>query len=221
MNRSFSRHAFVAAVLIVAAIVGCQKPASNSAATAAPAVSAPLSPEESFAAIVEIFRRGVEDVPIGFVVQDASGSQTMMTGRNTVTHELISPTKEGDPFKAVIKVNSESTYSLQRSTEEPSEEDSEQAATDSNADSTADGSDVQIFDPSVASAPGANVAEPRAAVPKADKNVVTVAPPRDIKQERSYDLVHENGRWKLISKLDPRTEESIKFAFDRALDSQN
>jgi hypothetical protein len=217
MNRSFLQHAFVAAVLIVAATVGCQKPADNSAATVAPAASAPLSPKESFDAIVEIFRRGVEDVPIGFVVQDDSGSQTMMTGRNTVTHELISPAKEGDPFKAVIKVSSESRYSLQRSTEEPNEEDSKQAATDSSAD----GSDVQIFDPAVASAPGTNGADPRATGPKADKNVVSVAPPVDNKDERTYDLVHENGRWKLISKLDPKTEESIKFAFDRALESQN
>ena len=221
MNRSSFRHAFLAAVFAVVAAAGCQKPVNNSAATANPATSAQPTPEENFATIVETFRRGVEDVPIGFVVQDGSGSQTMMTGRNRVTHELFPPAKEGDPFKAVIKVNSESRYSLQRSTVDPKTEDSKQASDNSNADSSGTGSDVQIFDPAVASAPGANAADPRATTPKADKNVVTVAPPVENKHERTYHLVHENGRWKLVTKLDPKTEESIKFAFDRALNSQS
>jgi hypothetical protein len=221
MNRSSFRHAFVAATLTVAAAVGCQKPANNSATAVAPANTAQPTPEESFAMIVETFRRGVEDVPIGFVVQDGSGSQTMMTGRNTVTHELFPPAKQGDPFKAVIKVNSESRYSLQRSTEEPNTGDANQASDNSNADSLADGSDVQIFDPAVASAPGANGADRRTTTPKAEKNAVAIAPPVENIHERAYHLVYENGRWKLVTELDPKTEGSIQLAFDRALESQS
>jgi hypothetical protein len=220
MNRSSFRHAFVAATLTVAAAVGCQKPANNSATAVAPANTAQPTPEESFATIVETFRRGVEDVPIGFIAKDGSGSQTMMTGRNEVTHELFPPTKEGDPFKAVIKVKSESRYSLQRSTEEPSVENSKQATGDSSADSLADDSDVQIFDPAVASAPGANGADRRTTA-KADKKAVAIAPPVENIHERPYELVYENGRWKLVTELDPKTEGSIQLAFDRALESQS
>jgi hypothetical protein len=32
--------------------------------------------------------------------------------------------------------------------------------------------------------------------------------------------VYENGRWVLATKLDPKNEKSIQFAFDQALSSQ-
>jgi hypothetical protein len=217
MNRSSVGHVFAAVALIVAAATGCQKQAGDTKAKAAPAVTTKPTPEESFELIVETFRRGVEDVPFGFKVDDGSGGRTMMTGRNVVTHKLIPPAKEGEPLKAEIKVASKSQYSLQRSTEQP-EADSEESEDATDTEST-DDSDVQIFDPAVASTPGAGT-DRRATTTKEDKSAVTVAR-RDDQDERTYELVYENGRWKLVTKLDPKTEELIKFAFDRALATQS
>ena len=72
-------------------------------------------PEESFELILETFRRGVEGVKIGFVAQ-REGGHSMMSGDNKVSHELIPPKKEGEPYKAIITVQSQSSYSLQRTT---------------------------------------------------------------------------------------------------------
>jgi len=206
MKRSYLQHTF-AAVLLVSACAGCeQKP--EAVPSSAPQAGEKLTPEQSFELIVETFRRGVEEVPIDFVVQGSSG-QTMMTGRNEVSDELIPPTKEGDPYKAVITVKSTSRYLLQKSNEEPKASDK---TADAVAAGSTDESDAQILDPDVVS----NPAERHA---KADANQVTVAS-RDDGQERAYELVYENGRWKLISKLDPKTEGAIQFAFERALKSQ-
>jgi hypothetical protein len=211
MSRISLFSVIVTGLLLVSA--GCQKKPAYVEAQPAAAKPAPTTPEESFETIFETFRRGVEDVPIGFVVQDSSGSRTMMTGRNKVTHKLLPPQKEGDPLRAEIKVTSDMQYSLQRSTQTPESDESEQS--DATADETAqsDNPDVEIFDPQVASAPSAAPA-------KADPGAVTVNQ-RNNTYERIYVLVYEGGRWKLVTELDLKTEESIKLAFDRALNSQS
>jgi hypothetical protein len=218
MIRSRYRHILVAALLSVVAGTGCQKKPDPAAAKTA-AASAQLTPEESFDNIVETFRRGIEDVPIGFDVQDSYGRRTMMTGKSVVTHTLLPPEKEGEPLKAEIKVVSDTHYSLQHSTEKPDAQNAD-ADEESAGDGTATGGpDVQIFDPAVASAPGA-AAERRGTPSKFDPNAVTVARTQT-NYERVYELVYEDGRWKLLTKLDPNKEESIRVAFDRALESQS
>jgi hypothetical protein len=205
-------------LLTVVAGAGCQKKSPDPKATPVVAEPVTTTPEESFAAIVEVFRRGVEDVPIGFALPDGSGNQSMMTGRNTVTPKLLPPVKDDEPFKAEIKVESNFQYSLQRSSEDSGADESGQAEDTRDDSSSTDDSDVQIFDPAVSSAPG-GATERRSTASKVDPNAKIVASTTR-KYERIYGLVHEEGRWKLITKLDPKTEESIKLAFDRALDSQ-
>jgi hypothetical protein len=141
----------------------------------------------------------------------------MMTGRNQVTYEMLPPKKDGDPLKAVIRVTSQSQYSMQRSTESGATDSSNDAAEQPANGQSAEG-DAQIFDPSVASTPrqGAKSAPPANTT---DGKAVVVARADD-KDERSYELVYENGRWKLVSELDPNTEGLIKFAFERALATQ-
>lgn len=209
MIAQFSRLVVVAAAITVAVSIGCQKKDRESQGAAA-AASKQATPEESFESIVEMFRRGVEDIPIGFRVDDGSGGRTLMTGRNVVTHQLIPPGGDGDTYRAEITVESQSEYSLQRS----NTSSASQPAT-SDAQPAADGSDFQSLDPSQASSPGAGTASSA----KGDKSAVTVARNEE-KDMRTYKLVYENGRWKLVSKLDPNTEGSIKFAFERALASQ-
>ncbi len=218
MNRFSVQYAFVVAALIAVAGAGCQKKSSDTGTTAATPTAIQLTPEESFKLVVETFRRGVEDVPVGFVVQDRSGSQTMMTGRNEVSHELLPPANDGDPYKAVITVKSQSRYSVQRSEKTDDDANADQESESSNRDPASDdGSGVEVFDPDLVAAPGA---DRRTTSKKVDKNAVAVAQKVE-KHERNYELVYENGRWKLITKLDPKTEGSIKLAFDRALDSQS
>lgn len=216
MNRRNITAAFAAAILALFPAIGCQKKPADAHAAKIASKSASPTPEESFATIVETFRRSVEEVPIGFSIQDSSGSQTMMTGKRTVAHKLLPPQKEGDPLKAEIKVTSNTQYLVQRSSGQPAADESERS--DYSQDSAND-ADVEIFDPAVASASDA-AAKPRAAQGKLDSNAGPVHR-RENKFERTYELVYENGRWKLLTELDPKTEESIKFAFDRALGTQS
>jgi hypothetical protein len=207
MDRFIARYALAAIIAAWLVAPGCQKKAAVPA-TASTAVKQ-ATPEESFALIIETFRRGVEDVPIGFMVHDESGRQTLMTGRNEVSHELIKPAKEGDPYKAIITVKSQSHYSLQQSQPSTPSASTSQPANDQSAD---DGSGVEVIDPSVVTTPNANQ-------PKFDPKAKPVAQQQE-SHEQKYELVYENGRWKLITKLDPKIEGAIQLAFDRAIDSQ-
>jgi hypothetical protein len=213
------RHANVACVLAIAAIgAGCQKePATVAPATTTQAVT--LSPEESFKEVVESFRRGMEEIKIGFAVPDSSGGLSTMTGSNDVSSELIPPGKEGEPYRGIIKVVSQARYSVQRSGEEPLEAEQQETdqAIDNGLAATGDESATEVFDPALVS-PGSTNSNPAAAKP--GKGQPTIAS-REKDLERMYELVYENGRWKLTTKLDPKTEKSIQHAFDRALDSQS
>jgi hypothetical protein len=198
------------------AFTGCEKQRIASAPANPPSPAAPVTPEESFQGIIETFRQSVEDVPIGFVMQDGTGGQTMMTGRNEVTHELVQPTNDGDPYKAVITVISQSRYSLQRPIEDSQKQDAIQSEQTSGNGST-DESGVQVFDSDVVSTPG----NPSNATAGSSKKNTAAVTRKEDQQERKYELLFENGRWKLTTKLDPKTEGSIKLAFDRALATQS
>ena len=50
-----------------------------------------------------------------------------------------------------------------------------------------------------------------------DEDVVSRRPDVDT---RKYELVDDGQHWTLITKLDPKTEQSIRFAFDEALSRQ-
>jgi len=219
MIRIGSRPTLIAVFLaVVAAAIGCQEQADLAKREAAGSRHVKLGPEESFELIVETFRRGVVDVPIGFVLRDEEG-HSMMTGRNTVSHELIRPAKEGDPYKAVITVGSESRYSIQRSTSETEEE---KRSADQQSDVFAEegeDSDIEIFDRNLASSPAGTKQDGRTAQSANEKSDTTVTRQAD-RRERKYELIYEDGKWTLITKLDPETEQSIQNAFKRALEMQ-
>jgi hypothetical protein len=209
-----------AAFTFVAVGTSCRQQAEDPSNLAATARSTESGPEESFAIIVETFRRGVEDIPIGFVVHEAGG-HSRMTGKNEVSHELIRPAKEGDRYRGVITVKSQSSYSIQRSVEADGDVDTDgevDEGTGSAAQSQEDPA-AQVYDPGLvgASDAGAEASPPPTATP--DSSDVTVTRRAD-RKKRQYELVYENGRWVLTTKLDPNTEQSIEYAFDRALKTQ-
>jgi hypothetical protein len=189
----------------------------HSAGAKRAAVSAKPGPEESFETIMEMFRRRMEETPIGFVVSGESTRSTL-TGKNEVSHELIKPANAGEPYKAIVTVTSQSRYWIAR-TKETDDADREKAAKDAaarNDKAATESSDekTKSFDPA-GSAPGDStrshlspIAGDRTALPSSDTD------------ERKYELVYENGRWKLLTELNPETEQSVQNAFNNALETQ-
>jgi hypothetical protein len=211
MKRGFCLSILLLAIsLLGATVVGCRE-ASGPRPSSRGSVNK-SGPEESFKLIVETFRRGVEDVPIGFVVRQESG-QSMMTGKNEVSHELIRPTKEGEPYRATITVTSQSRYSIQRTNEEvPAEEQTENpSALDTTGDSD-DDDGQEIFDANLVGG-GSAKTDTRRSSPGAPEQFIARRPDEG---QQKYDLVYENGDWRLVTKLDPETEQSIRTAFEHA-----
>jgi hypothetical protein len=182
-------------------------------------MSANPGPEESFELILETFRRGIEGVKVGFVAR-REGGHSMMSGDNKVSHKLIPPTKEGDPYKAIITVESKSSYSLQRTT--PAETDRENNKP-GNQDSQSgiagdDPVGIDILDSDLVGKPADAASSTRPSQPVADTTTVARRPQSPV--TKSYELQYENGRWALMSELDPETEQGIKNAFDHAFKTQ-
>ena len=206
----------VVAIGVITALSGvsCN---DHSAGTKRAAVNSKPSPEESFETIMEMFHRRMEETPIGFVVSGESKRSTL-TGKNEVSHEMIKPANPGDPYKAVVTVRSKSQYWVAR-TKEDDDSDREKAAKDAAArndkaatESSEDKS--KSIDPAV-SVPGDStrshlspIAGDRTALPSSDDDT------------RKYELVYVNGRWKLVTELNPETEQSVQNAFNNALDTQ-
>jgi hypothetical protein len=219
MKCLISHFAFaVCAALASLNLAGCSDtPDSINNSPNAAAPSKP-SPEESFELIVATFERGVEDIPIGFVVR-SEGGHSMMSGRNEVTHELVRPAKEGDSYRGVITVDSAWKYSVQQSTEDPREsepnEDSGNAG--SSLDEPADAGSIEILDSDLIASSGSGNESRPAPTGVAEKKVVRRP---DEEAVRNYELLYKNGRWELVTKLDPETEQSIENAFKKALRTQ-
>jgi hypothetical protein len=198
---------------------GCDQKATPVVQPAAPRVSADPTPEEKFDYIVETFRRGVEDPNIFFRVA-REGGHSMLAGQNAVTHELIKPAKEGEPYRGIITVTSESRYSIERSSDRAEEKARQEQAPNQNSESPlgdlnpSDG--IDILDSDLAGQPSASGPSSR---PNAVTSDSTVARRRD-QSDRKYELEYHEGRWVLLTKLDPETEQGIQHAFDHALKTQ-
>jgi hypothetical protein len=204
---------------LTASTVGCTDDSNLSlGASGAPrSLEKKPEPEESFDVILETFRRGVEGVEIGFVAR-REGGHSMMSGANKVSHELIPPKKEGDPYKAIITVASQSSYSLQRTiTTDDRDENNKSGSQDSQPGLEGGDHPVDILDSDLVGSPTDAASLPRL---QANVDSTTIARRPQESTKKSYDLQYENGRWDLVSQLDPETEQGIKNAFDHALKTQ-
>jgi hypothetical protein len=206
-------------VVLLAVIAGCQEEQTVGIRSPTPRAIGKLGPEESFELIVETFRRGVEDVQIGFRMP-REGGHSMMVGKNEVSHVLIRPAKEGEPYKGIIKVDSESRYSIKKSTEEDEESESEESSEEEEAPSrlnaTGEPSGTEILDTELVGTTGGVGKTSRSKLPAGD----SVVSRRPDQMKREYELLYQNGRWELVTKLDPETEQSIDNAFKHALQTQ-
>jgi len=203
------------ATLLVGGGLGCQRHSANGF------VPAPLSPEESFDVVYQAFRRGMDTggggVMAGGKSRDESGV-TAMTVNNTVTRELIPPKKDGDPYRATITVEHRSLFSRV-----PTPGASGSKGDDSGGDQATGGSDTATSDP------GVDVIDSNligSSSKRGDSRRGTrpttagVPPSRSDEDVRTYELVYEEGRWKLLTKIDTNVDAAAQNAFDYALSKQ-
>jgi hypothetical protein len=209
----------LSAAVAGACLAGCEKQSVAPIQPAAPKISDNPTPEESFELIVETFRRGIEQRRMGFHMP-REGGHSMMAGSNEVTHELVRPAKEGDPYKGFITVLSKSQYSIQRSTDRQEENAQEEKPDDQESESlfgdAGEPSGNAILDSDLVSTSSASGSTSRP-VSQASENTVIRRPNES---DRKYELIFKDGRWSLVTELDPETEQSIQYAFDYALNTQ-
>lgn len=200
-----------AALLVVGGFAACNREVRTTPVN--PARHANPTPEQAFDTIFDTFRRRIEETPVGFVVTDST-SRTSMVGTNKVSKELFPPAKEGEPYKAVITVTSESRYSILR-TKESDDNSTDQNGGRKNNDPLADNSDKEgeLGEPMLKTKP--DIGKSRIATD------VIKAPAEDKPDVRKYDLHYENGRWVLDTVPNANTEQSIQNAFKNALDTQS
>jgi hypothetical protein len=211
MNRPALRRSILALSLAIPALAaGCDRHLANGKQ----ATVAKNSPEDRFQNILESFRRKIEDQPVGFVVAEG-GSRTTMMGTNKVTSEVIRPETTDGHFKAIITVSSHSGYSLRRAESERDKNSPSQGS--SSLDDAKEKQGIGILEPDLASSPHNESPQSAAKTTQPGENIVTRRPHDDI---RKYELVDDGDRWVLITKPDPKTEQSIAFAFSEALARQ-
>jgi hypothetical protein len=218
MKRIGTSKAWLVVGMVAAALMaGCHK--SNSASGKSGSLtSGKASPEESFKIILATFKRGIEDVQAGFVLPESAGSgHSMLATQNKVTSELIPPANEAEPYRATITVTNRSRFSLQRNEAEEKErkdEKNQQESSSSTTDATGADNGVQILDPDLVSSSSTSKGK------KGPSITDSAVSRQTIESQRTYELVYENGRWNLVTKLDEELEKSIQGAFDQALGTQ-
>jgi hypothetical protein len=218
MNRSVLRQILIACSLAIPVLsLGCNRHAANGNSTG----MEQSGPEERFNRIMESFRRKIDGQPVGFVIVQGS-SRTTMSGSNKVTSELIKPTTADGHYKAIVTVATTSHYSLRRSKAAEDAAEREKNAKNQQATNALDDpkekKGIGILDPDLAGPPKNDTNQSATSTIPPDEDIVTRrTPPEDT---RKYELVDDGQRWVLITKLDPKTEQSIRFAFDEALAMQ-
>ena len=208
LRRSLS----VFSLTLLALVGGCNHFAGNSQS----GVATKSTPETRFNNIMDSFRRKVDGQPVGFSIADNTGRSTLV-GSSKVTSELIPPAAADGHYKAIITVTTETHYSLRRSPKSAEETEREQNAKGQTS-TTLNDKDKQgigILEPDLT----AHRNEGLSSMPKPqmEEDKVTRRPTEDV---RKYELVDDGEHWTLVSKLDPKTEASIKFAFEQALSGQ-
>jgi hypothetical protein len=200
---------------LTGALTGCR----DEQPPQATATTSPTTPEESFQEIVRLVKDGIEvqgGGPVSVVVPGDNAS-TRFQVQNTVTSQIFPPSDANAAYRGTITVTSTSTYSLRKSTEDNGD--------DKNADKSAKDNGFSLQGDSDEADPGFEAMDDQLVSdePASDKTGATTIKKvqrRSDENVRTYDLVYDDGRWALTSKLDPETEKSIENAFKRALSLQ-
>jgi hypothetical protein len=211
------RNSIVRTVLVGAGLIlvaGC----NQEVAPPAPAVAARPGPEQSFEEIVKLFKNGMELPGSNLsevLPQDARASSRIQV-HNSVTSQLIPPTKTDEFYRGTITVSTQSMYSMRRANngEKESDDEFQNSAGDNGfgtlEESDGAGTEFQSFDKGLIA--GATSDEKNS-----EAGETPIVQRRPEKDDRNYELIYREGRWQLLTKLDPKTEASVANAFERAL----
>jgi hypothetical protein len=215
MNRLALRRSILVLFLAIPVLsAGCDR----HSAKGTPAGTLKSTPEERFQHILESFRRKVEDQPVGFVVSEG-GSRTTMMGSNVVTSKLIPPETADGHFKAVITVTSQSRYSVRR-TKTTGDDAEHDRGKNHGADPLADPKEkpgIGILEPDLGGSAHVDTVPSVPKSPQSEEDRVARRPNEDV---RKFELEDDGEHWVLITKTNPKTEQSIEFAFSDALAHQ-
>jgi hypothetical protein len=203
--------------ILVCLLGACASCTHQSAATTTAAAKkhAKPGPEESFQAIIDTFRRRMEETPVGLVVTNANG-RSSMAGSNKVSYELMPPKTENDPYKATITVKSEFRYSVKVSSETSDESGHEKSGNKNDrimSDKDQKGS--APFESGIGKS--STDSSKSAAAPTHPTEQVL---PRTDDEEHKYNLVYRDGQWILVTELNKETEQAVQNAFKSALATQ-
>jgi len=205
LARSFARYSFGLALIALLTSWGCDDSATSGGG------QAPISPEESFRSIVATIRRGIETSggALAGGVPHRDGGFTTIAVSNKVVDKYIAPANETELPRGTITIESESHVTIQRA---PAGEGRTEQPAD-NADTNDAGLTVDVSDP-VAMAQSRNSSR-RAARSSSDAPIA-----RPNKATMSYELVHREGRWELVTEIDKEKNRAAHEAFDYALKTQ-
>lgn len=198
-------------------LIGVMSGGCNESSPAVHTAARQATPEDGFEAIVALVRDGIE-LPasdVGSLIAQRSGSSSRFQVHNAVASKLIPPAAAGDPYRGKITISSQSVYSLRRTADDDEDtKDRDKSESSNSGWSQLDGDDsdsgFQSFDRNLVSDDDAQEEGTKGS------DIQSVQRRAD-KVDRVYDLEYRNGRWELITQLDPKTEASVKNAFDRAL----
>lgn len=222
VNRTCSAVLTGALLLGVAvATLGCRQENERSEAAAQSSILDPSTkPEQSFERIVEEFSRAVETrgdgVGSGFVIRGEEG-RSRLSFENKVTSQLFPPAQSGDIYRGVITVTTRSSYFLQKYSTPDSQRDERSDKPDQGMDQldAAEDEGMEVFDEQLVTSSDTSS---RSETSPGDQSDVVAR--RVDESVSEYELLYKNGRWVLVTELDPNTERSIANAFDHVLSSQ-
>jgi hypothetical protein len=212
----------LSAVVLGLVCIGCQQSSSTKVSQSG---DARPPAEQSFDEISQIIKSALETgaggVQGGFVSEQAN-ARSHFSVHNDVTSAIIRPTSPSEPYRATITVTSHTTYSIRhipevekKSGDKEKKNGGQEPGTNPLDETQGNGSSTSSTDsgedPLVMSSKGTRplLSRPEDAVAR-----------RADDEDRTYDLVYENGRWTLKTQLDLKTEQAVKNAFDYALKLQ-
>lgn len=212
-NRPFSCVLLVFAAVVCAVCGGCDEQETS--------VGKPngslASPEESFEEIVNVLEEGLElpgGQASGFVTS-SSGASSRFQVHNTVDSKFIPPAGANEPYRGEITVTTHSIYSLRKLDDDDDEDDRKQPGAKRNSalleESAEAGAGFSSFDESLVTESKDN---------KSGRGEIDSVHRRADKIERKFELVFENNRWVLLTKVDKENDTAIEKAFSRALSMQ-
>jgi hypothetical protein len=191
-------------VLFAVSLSACDKPAQQTEA------SRP-SPQESFEFIASTIRRGIEPTSGGMLsggLSTTAGGYTALSIKNKVVDEYIAPSTDADPPRGRITIESESEVTIQPGARNDGARDGEGATergTPGEGTSDIESKMSSARDPSRG---------------KEGPSLSDAPLPRSNKSSATYELIHQNGRWELVTKIDQEKDQAAFEAFQYALKTQ-